>query len=258
MTIRALIADDEPELIRELDHQLRRAWPELDGITHAENGEQALRKLQEEQPEVAFLDIRMPGLTGLEVARRLRHPCHIVFVTAYDQYAVEAFEREAVDYLLKPVREARLQTTVTRLRQRLADSWPQVAPEHVAALLSRVDHLLAQAPKPAEPPLQWLQASIGERIRLIAVADVLYLRSEDKYTMVCTTDGQYPIRTPLKELETRLDGEHFWRIHRNCMVNAHCIDTISRDFQGRYNLNLRGSPDTLVVSRSYADRFRPR
>lgn len=257
MSVRVLIADDEPELLRELDRQLRQAWPELDGIVHAENGRVALQKLHEEQPGIAFLDIRMPGLSGLEVARQLRHPCHIVFVTAYDQYAVEAFEREAVDYLLKPVRESRLQTTVTRLRQRLAEARSQAAPADVVALLTKVDRLLAQ-PQAPQPPLQWLQASIGERIRLIAVADVLYMRSEDKYTMVCTTDGQYPIRTPLKELETRLDGEHFWRIHRNCIVNAHRIDTISRDFQGRFNLSLRGSPETLVVSRSYAGRFRPR
>lgn len=252
MSIRVLIADDEPELVRELDRQLRLAWPDLTGIVHATNGSEALRLLEEQQPQVAFLDIRMPGLSGLEVASQLRHPCHIVFVTAYDQYAVEAFEREAVDYLLKPVREERLQSTVERLQQRLSKANP--GHDDVAALLAKVSQMLKPA---AEPPLQWLQASIGERIRLIATAEVLYLRSEDKYTLIHTADGQYPIRTALKELEQRLDGEHFWRIHRNCIVNACHVQSISRDFRGRYNLSLKNCADTLVVSRPYAERFRP-
>ncbi|RFA24693.1 hypothetical protein CAI21_20610 [Alkalilimnicola ehrlichii] len=251
MSIRALIADDEPELTRELERQLRQAWPDLATIYHAANGHEALRLLGEQQPEVAFLDIRMPGLSGLEVAKRLHHACQIVFVTAYDHYAVEAFEREAVDYLLKPVREERLETTVARLQQRLA--LPSGNARDVSELLERVSRALDHRP---EAHLQWLQASIGERIRLIPVAEVLYLRAEDKYTVIRTQEGHYPIRTPLKELENRLDPNHFWRIHRNCIVNAYQIHSISRDFRGRYNLTLRDCDDTLTVSRSYAERFR--
>jgi DNA-binding LytR/AlgR family response regulator len=254
--IKVLIADDEPELVRELDRQLRLAWPELTAILHAANGTEALQRLEQEQPQVAFLDIRMPGSSGLEVAQQLRHPCHIVFVTAYDQYAVDAFEREAVDYLLKPVREDRLLQTVQRLRQRLETTPRGTTPNatDVAALLDKVTQLLKPA---AAPPLQWLQASIGERIQLIATAEVLYLRSEDKYTIVHTAAGQYPIRTPLKDLEHRLDVDHFWRIHRNCIVNARYVRSLDRDFRGRLSLSLQGSADTLVVSRRYADRFRP-
>lgn len=254
MSIRVLIADDEPELVRELDRQLRLAWPGLTEVLHAANGPEAVQMLDDKRPQVAFLDIRMPGLSGLEVASQLRHPCHIVFVTAYDQYAVDAFEREAVDYLLKPVREERLQVTVERLQQRVANASASDSDGDVAALLAKVSQMLQPAP---EPPLQWLQASIGERIRLIASAEVLYLRSEDKYTILHTADGHFPIRTPLKDLEPRLDSEHFWRIHRNCIVNARFVQSISRDFRGRYNLSLHGCADTLVVSRRYAERFRP-
>jgi DNA-binding LytR/AlgR family response regulator len=252
MSIRLLIADDEPELVQELDRQLRLMWPELDVILHAADGPEAVRLLEQAQPQIAFLDIRMPGLTGLEVAARLRHRCHIVFVTAYDHYAVDAFEREAVDYLLKPVREERLQQTVLRLQGRMHDANPGAM--EVGALLDKINQLLKPA---AEPPLQWLQASIGERIRLIGTDEVLFLRSEDKCTIVHTREGSYPIRTALKDLEPRLDREHFWRIHRNCLINARFVQSISRDFRGRLNLNLKGCTETLVVSRGYADRFRP-
>lgn len=256
MNIRLLIADDEPELVRELDRQLRLMWPEIDVILHAADGPEAVRLLEQAQPHIAFLDIRMPGLTGLEVAARLRHPCHIVFVTAYDHYAVDAFEREAVDYLLKPVREERLKQTLQRLQGRLQERPHDAAngAMEVGALLEKINQLLKPA---AEPPLQWLQASIGERIRLIGTNEVLFLRSEDKYTLVHTLEGSYPIRTALKELEPRLDREHFWRIHRNCVVNARFVQSISRDFRGRLNITLKGGSETLVVSRSYADRFRP-
>lgn len=251
MTVRVLIADDEPELVRELDRQLRLVWPHI-VVLHAADGHEALDLLERERPQVAFLDIRMPGFSGLEVASRSSHPCHVVFVTAYDQYAVDAFEREAVDYLLKPVREERLQLTVERLKKRLEGAAPVA--EEVASLLAKVSRLLAPA---AEPPLQWLQASIGERIRLIATDEVIYLRSEDKYTILHTGDGSYPIRTPLKDLEPRLDPEQFWRIHRNCVVNLRFVHSITRDFRGRLNLGLKVSPDILIVSRSYAERFRP-
>lgn len=251
MTIKILIADDEPELICELDRLLRLAWPGVADILHARNGVEALNMLEKERPRVAFLDIRMPGLSGLDVARQLSHACHIVFVTAYDQYAVDAFEHNAVDYLLKPVREDRLQRTVQRLQERM-DSPCSAA--DLAALVSRVTQLIQPA---SDPPLQWLQASIGERMRLIATAEVFYLRSEEKYTILRTADGEFPIRTPLKDLEPRLDAEHFWRIHRNCVVNARFVQSITRDLRGRLNLTLKGCPDSLVVSRSHAQRFRP-
>lgn len=251
MTATALIADDEPELLRELERQLRLVWPDLGVIHRAGDGREALRMLAELRPDVAFLDIKMPGLSGLDVARQLPHPCHVVFVTAYDQYAVEAFEREALDYLLKPVREERLLATVERLRRRLEA--PAAGSPDLAALLARVSSALE---KPPEPYLEWLQASVGERIRLIAVAEVLYLRAEDKYTVIYTAEGQYPIRTPLKELETRLDPRYFWRIHRNCIVNVRQIHSITRDFRGRLNLSLHASDETLSVSRGYAEKFR--
>lgn len=250
MTVTVLIADDEPELERDLERQLRLLWPELGSIHHASDGHEALRSLATMRPAVAFLDIRMPGLTGLDVSRRLPHSCHVVFVTAYDQYAVEAFEREAVDYLLKPVREERLLTTVERLRRRLAA--PDRSTPDLAALLARLDRALAQP----EPHLEWLRVSVGERIRLIAAAEALFFRSEDKYTTIHTLDGEFLIRTPLKELEARLDPRHFWRIHRNCIVNVRQIHSVTRDFRGRLLLTLRDTDHTLAVSRSYADKFR--
>ena len=251
MSIRILIADDEPELVGELDRLLRLVWPGASDIVHAANGIEALRLMEQAKPQVAFLDIRMPGLSGLEVARQSPNACHTVFVTAYDQYAVDAFEQNAVDYLLKPVREDRLQRTVQRLQERL--DCPMAAPD-LAALMEKMTQLIKPA---AQAPLRWLQASIGERIRLIATDEVLYLRSEEKYTMVHTAEGEYPIRTPLRELEGRLDGDHFWRIHRNCVVNVRYIQSITRDLRGRLSLALKGTAETLVVSRAHAQQFRP-
>lgn len=248
----ALIADDEPHLAAHLAQHLEALWPELDIVASAANGLEALERIEALHPDIAFLDIRMPGLSGLEVARRLNRPCRLVFVTAYDQYAVEAFEREAVDYLLKPVSDERLQQAITRLRNTLA----QPAPALPDALLNQLQGLLAgQLPgKPA--PLRWIKAQVGQTVRLVAADDICYFQSADKYTAVFTRDAELLIRTPIKELAEQLDPEQFWQIHRGTLVNVRQIAGAKHDALGRVSLQLKDRPDTLAVSRGYAHLFR--
>ncbi len=245
--MRALIADDEPELARHLERELGALWPELEVVAHAANGVEALRLLAEHRPDVAFLDIRMPGLTGLEVAQRLTAPCRVVFVTAYDRYAVEAFEREAVDYLLKPISRPRLAKTVQRLRSQGDGQGPPLA-----ELLARLDSVLRPAPR----YLQWIRAGVGERVQLISVDEVLYFEASEKYTSVVTAAREFLIRTPLKELIEQLDPDRFWQVHRSTIVNLQQVESVHRDFAGRLTLTLKDHPATLTVSRSYAHLFR--
>jgi DNA-binding LytR/AlgR family response regulator len=232
--IKAIIADDEPLLRRWLADELQAVWPELDICAQAENGIQALELIATRKPQIAFLDIRMPGLSGLEVARRVATSCRIVFITAFDQFAVQAFEQATMDYLLKPVERSRLELTVARLRHCLADATP--APD----LLAPVLHLLEQRLKTASPPawLQWITVQERQQLRLLAVTEVAAFRAEDKYTVVTTAQGEYLIRKPLKELGCELDPERFWQIHRSAIVQVAAIDTVTVTLTGRQVLTL--------------------
>jgi DNA-binding LytR/AlgR family response regulator len=253
--VRAVIADDEPNLSRYLRERLAVLWPELEIAGIAANGPEAKALIASLEPQIAFLDIRMPGLSGLDVARDLAG-VHVVFVTAFDQYAVEAFERAAVDYLLKPVSDERLAATIVRLKERLAAVTPAVAPE-IAQALELLRRHLPSAPRegPGER-LAWIRAAVGTQVRLISVDDVCYFEANDKYTSVFTADGEALIRTPLRELLVQLDPERFWQIHRGTIVNVAHVSTTTRDVAGRVKVKLKGRPEALAVSRAYAHRFR--
>lgn len=245
---RAVIADDEPALAEDLRRRLTRLWPGLTVTRVAHDGHGTLTAITDAAPDVAFLDIRMPGLTGLEVARRLPEHCHLVFVTAFEQYAVEAFDQAAADYLLKPVSDDRLAGTVSRLQRRLAQ---HRQPPELGDLLRRLETL-----DRGRQPLQWIRASVGEAVHLVPVDEVRYFTADAKYTSVVTADREYVIRKPIKELAEELDGQRFWRIHRATIVNAAAVASVTRGFRGRYVVRLKGDGQTLTVSRSYADRFR--
>lgn len=247
--ITALIADDEPHLRDYLQTRLARLWPQLQIVATAGNGVEALQQIRQWQPDIVFLDIKMPGLTGLQVAQQAEN-CHCVFVTAYDQYALRAFEQAAVDYLLKPVDEERLAQTVQRLQARLAVRAP--APEW-SRLLGQLRQMAGQA----QPEyLRWLRAGVGNEIRLIAVDDVCYFQASEKYTAIVTAAGEYLIRTPLKELAEQLDPQQFWQIHRATLVNVREIAGAQRELTGTLTLRLQSRPETLRVSRAYTHLFR--
>jgi len=250
VTASALIADDEQNLAQDLRARLRGLWPELDVLPLAANGLDALRAIEEDAPLVAFLDIRMPGLTGLEVARRIDPRTHVVFVTAYDQYAVEAFEREAVDYLLKPVTDDRLAQCVQRLRRKVE------AAAHPQAMADVLERLARALPGATGGRLRWVRALKGDIVEQIAVDEVLYFQAQDKYTCVMTREGESLIRTPLAEIAAQLDGEVFWQIHRGTVVNMDEVSATRRDLAGRVFVRLKDGKTELPVSRAYAQRFR--
>ena len=248
-----IVAEDESLLRHSLVAELRRAWPTLQVVAECEDGASAVEALAEHQPDVAFLDIRMPGLTGLEVARIATEASprtQIVFVTAYDQYAIDAFERGAIDYLLKPVKPERLDATVARLQAR--DLQPDAAA--LAALLGKLGALPAQAGAPE--PLTWLTASAGRETRLILVDDVAYFQADQKYTTVVTADGEALLRTSLRELLPRLDPNPFKQIHRSTIVNLKAIAGIVRDDSGRGTVRLRQRSETLTVSQPFMALFK--
>lgn len=252
--VTALIADDEAHLRDYLATQLAAAWPELRIAGQAANGIEALRLIDELAPDVVFLDIQMPGMTGLDVAARIsggEHGPRIVFVTAHDHYAVAAFDHAACDYLLKPASAARLARTVARLKTAL-ETKPAGEAQALRDLLGKLG--VAVAPKP--PPLQWIRAAHGQQTRLIAVDDVVYFQSNDKYTSVFTDEGESLIRTPLRQLREQLDEQHFWQIHRGVIVAAKAVAGTQTDFRGRLTVSLKGRPEELVVSRNYAEIFR--
>jgi DNA-binding LytR/AlgR family response regulator len=278
-TPRALIAEDEPILAAALAHALRRLWPELDIVATCANGVEALQQGLALQPDILFLDIKMPGKTGLEAAEELAEQWpdgvpfpHIVFVTAYDEYALAAFEHAAADYVLKPVNDARLGKTVERLQQRLRDSAgasgaatpaaataaPVAATVTAAPSDDNLARLLAQlqAMVPPAPRLQMIRAAVGNSVRMIALADVVYFEALDKYINVVCQDSEALIRTSLKELLPQLDPQQFWQIHRGTIVNASAIATAVRDEAGKLSLTLRQHPAQLRVSPLYAHLFR--
>lgn len=253
MTLTALIADDEEHLRHHLRARLAAVWPELTVIAEAANGVEAASRIAELAPSVVFLDIRMPGMSGLEVAQGIEVDTRVVFVTAYDQYAVEAFEREAVDYLVKPVTEERLARTADRLRKALGESTP---PPGLARLLQQLMQRQGAAAAGGERALRWVRASRGETVVHVPVQEVLYFQSDDKYTVVRTCDGEHLIRTPLTELATSLDPEWFWQIHRSTIVNMQHVAATRRDDGGRLFVRFRDHDAELPVSRAYVHLFR--
>lgn len=249
----ALIADDEAVLVDFLKAELAQLWPELAIVGTASNGVDALRLIDELAPAIAFLDIRMPGLSGLQVAARLQGTQaapHVVFVTAYDQYALDAFEREAVDYLLKPPTRERLARTVDKLKRQLNTAGQ---PPAAADLLARLAAALVPA---AAPRLDWIHAGQGSETRLIAIDDVIYFEANDKYVSVFTEEGEALIRTPLRELIDGLDPSRFWQVHRGTVVAARHIAGTRRDLRGRTLLRLKARPEELLVSRAYLHLFK--
>ena len=250
MSVRVLIADDEANLAGHLRDRLTALWPGIEILPLAANGIEALRAVTEDEPDVAFLDIRMPGLTGIELARRIDTRTHIVFVTAFDQYAVEAFDRDAVDYILKPATDERLTRAIERLKGKLAAKQPAPALDDVLARLAKA------LPGAQSGRLRWVRALKGEEVRQIAVDDVLYFQASDKYTCVITREGESLIRMPLAELTAQLDGEVFWQVHRSTVVNMNEVASTRRDLGGRLFLKLKDGRTELPVSRAYANLFK--
>ncbi len=246
--MRALIADDERNLTADLQRRLTRLWPELEiaGVVH--DGVAAQHALTSLMPDIAFLDIRMPGMSGLDAARAAPANCRLVFVTAYDDHAVEAFERAAVDYLLKPVSDERLARCVARLQA------AQVAAAQ--DLMAQLQQFLQKTEGDKPVPLRWIRAQVGQAVRMVAVEEVCYFQSADKYTAVYTRDAELLLRTPVKDLIEQLDAEHFWQVHRGTLVNARQIVAAHHDLLGKVTLTLRDRPEKLAVSRSYAHLFR--
>lgn len=248
MKTRVLIAEDEPLMRERLQGLLHEHWPQAELVAVAENGNDAWDDFLAHEPEVVFLDIRMPGMSGLEVAARIGMAAHVVFVTAYDQYAVDAFEAGAVDYLLKPVDAGRLTKAIERIRAKLAQP-----PSDLAAILTQ---LKAAVPAQAQERLKWIKASVGKQIKLINVDDVLFFQSDTKYTRVVLADSEALIRTPLKDLLGGLDPERFWQIHRGTMVNVHAIAAAERIDAERMQVLVKGCSEKLPVSRSFTHLFR--
>ncbi|WP_417069058.1 LytR/AlgR family response regulator transcription factor [Niveibacterium terrae] len=244
----ALIADDE-RLMREQIHlALKEAWPELEILGEAKNGDEAVAMAEELKPDIAFLDIRMPGRSGLEAAREVCLHAHVVFVTAYDQYAVEAFERGAVDYLMKPVDPERLARTVERLKARLVEP-----PPDLNQMLLRLSNTLSGGQRSY---LKWIQASVGNALRMIATREILFFTSDEKYTRVQTASFEALIRKPIRELVIELDPDEFWQIHRATLVRVDAITAVIRDERGHLMVGIRGLSERLEVSRSFNHLFK--
>jgi len=268
--VRAVLADDERLMREQLRSRLTEVWPDLDIVAEAKNGLEAVELVREHRPDLVFLDIRMPGLTGVDAARQIAQlpeddswlVPEIVFITAYDQYAVEAFEQGVADYVLKPAERERLLVTVQRIKKRLAQrqdsaTVPDVA-EPAGAPLQQLLHKLSSQLNPGAKPnyLQWIQATVGQAIQMIPVEDVLFFISDEKYTRVQTARVEALIRKPIKELVDELDPSLFWQIHRSTLVNARAIDGITRDFRSRQMVGVKGLSEKLEVSRSYTHLFK--
>jgi DNA-binding LytR/AlgR family response regulator len=246
----ALIADDETPMRDQLRARLQAVWPALAIVAEAANGNDAVALAQQHKPDIVFLDIRMPGMSGIEAARHLYSRCHIVFVTAYDQYALDAFEQGAMDYLLKPVSAERLERTCERLRARLARP-----PQDIGAQLAQLAQAMQQAVPAAPNYLRWIQAQVGGNLRMVSTREVLFFQSDEKYTRVQTATAELLIRKTLKELADELDPDEFWRIHRSTLVRVDAIVEVTRDMRGRHMLRLRGHKEELEVSRNHTHLF---
>lgn len=252
---KCVIAEDEVLLRQSLREQLERTWPALEIVAECEDGAEALDAIADHRPDVAFLDIRMPGLTGLEVAAGAAEASpatQVVFVTAYDQYAVDAFERGAIDYLLKPIAPERLAATIRRIQARLTNG--DGSGEALAALLRQFD--AGRLAAPPRTPLTWLTASAGRETRLIMIDDVLYFRADNKYTTVMTAEGEALLRKPIRDLLAELDPAVFKQIHRSTIVNLKAVASIVRDDTGKGTLRLKQRPETLLVSQPFMTLFR--
>ena len=277
--LRALIADDERLLREQLRARLAEVWPELQIVAEAKNGIEAVALTQQHHPDIVFLDIRMPGLSGVEAARQIAQlptfddadawpGCEIVFITAYDQYAVEAFEQGVVDYVLKPAERERLLLTADRIRRRMAarraaaDAGSAAAqdtaplPAHTPQMQELLQSLSRQLNPNTPPKLQWIQATVGQNIQMIPVEEVLFFISDEKYTRVQTASVEALIRKPIKELIDELDMTQFWQIHRSTLVNTKAIAGVSRDLRGRQLVAVKGHPEKLEVSRSFTGLFK--
>lgn len=241
-----VIAEDEPVLRVQLGNLLHEVWPECTVAASAEDGFQAMRALKAHSPDVMFLDIQMPGLTGLELAQHAGARCHVVFVTAYDQYAVAAFEEGAVDYIMKPLSADRLATACKRVKERLS-----MAPADLRSVLDALEKRAAQS----RSYLRWINASLGADVKLITVDEVCYFHSDAKYTSVVTANAELLIRKPLKELLDELDPASFWQIHRSTIVNVNAIASVSRDLRGRIKVRFKSRNETLPVSQPFAHLF---
>ena len=243
----ALIAEDEVLMRERLKEKLVEAWPELVVVAEAGDGDAALAAFEEHRPDLAFLDIRMPGRSGLDVAAAIGNDCHVVFITAYDQYALKAFEAGAVDYLLKPVESDRLATAVERVRKKLSKP-----PADLTALVQELRSSLAQG----GPRIKWIKAAIGKQVKLIAVGDVVYFQSDAKYTRVVLAGGEALIRTPLKELMADLDPDRFCQIHRSTIVNLEAVAGVWREDAERQFVLLKNRQEKLPISRQFTHLFK--
>jgi DNA-binding LytR/AlgR family response regulator len=253
----ALIADDEPLLRDALERLLAQAWPELAIVAQARHGREAIDHFEKYRPDICFLDVHMPGTSGVEVARHIGRRAHLVFVTAYDKYAVQAFSHGVLDYLVKPVEPARLAETVVRLKERLQAAEPV---HNIEVLLQQLAAQLQQQ-QTASAPLRWIRASVGSTVRLIATDDIDFLRSEEKYTLLAWRDDtgqprEAVIRTPLKELITQLDTTQFAQVHRSVVVNLRSVAHVTRNLNETAEIHLKGREEVLPVSRSYLQVFR--
>lgn len=251
---RALVADDEPLLREHLVALLGRLWPELEVVAQARNGREAVELFDEHEPEIVFLDIHMPGVNGVEAARAIARRAQLVFITAYEQYAVQAFEQGAIDYVVKPLDATRLADTVQRLQQRLEA--PVGAATALDAVLDQLSTRLKQAAGPGRAWLQWIKASVGSNVRLIPVDQVHYLRSDEKYTLVVWEGGEALIRRSIRELADELDPDRFAQIHRSTIVNLHQVAQVIRGANETAEVQLKGRQELLAVSRSYLHLFR--
>jgi DNA-binding LytR/AlgR family response regulator len=243
----AVIAEDEPLLAEELAGLLRTLWPQLEIVAQVQDGVAALHAIEEHAPDLVFLDIQMPLLTGLEVAQRTAGACHVVFITSYDQHALQAFEAGAIDYVLKPPSAARLLTTLQRVKDRL-----QQPPADLRPALAGI----AAAAPPPRQHLQWINASRGAAVRLITVEEILYFKSDQKFTLVVTADSESLIRKTIRELGDELDPSMFWQVHRSTIVNLYAIDSVIRDDRGNLSLRLKNRAESLAVSEAHTHLFR--
>lgn len=247
--IKAIIAEDEAPQRAELRSMLAALWPELQIVAECADGVEAMEALDAHQPNIVFLDIRMPGISGIEVAKAANGQAQIVFTTAYDEYALEAFEHGAIDYLLKPIKRERLETAITRVRERLRQT-----PPDVTAVLAALEQRLPKQAHSEE--LQWITASVGNSTRMIAIGEVLFFQAQDKYTRVVTVKGEAFIRTTLRELAERLNGNSFWQVHRSAVVQVAAIDAVLRDEVGKLSLRIKGSNESVPVSGAFQYRFK--